>query len=273
MSDDTRTFTIFIIARLFSSYILLGHFEWSGFERKLGDFQTFSGMLANVWFSSETFPERCGSGGHGEIEKLIRAVLFPLSPLVGSTKEKKNILLQDIFQIVKNIFLLIKNIARAGNSEGYQVFLKTKKYCNFPRCPQKYFSNVPLTPDPRRWKYSPARHLTLPHLDKIFAPTTITSMIQLIAIHTVLQNTLDKNHFRIIFEIANCGSRILAMSFISVRLAHIVASSIFSSAIMWCCLMFDVFHEGVPSWQPMFHHPASSNDYHMILWWSPYIRK
>ena len=104
MSDDTRTFTIFIIARLFSSYILHGHFEWSGFERKLGDFQTFSGMLANVWFSSETFPERCGSGGHGEIEKLIRAVLFPLSPRVGWTKETKNILLQDIFQIVKNVF-------------------------------------------------------------------------------------------------------------------------------------------------------------------------
>ena len=104
MTDDTRTFAIFIIARLFSSYILLRHFQWSGFERKLGDFQTFSGMLANVWFSSETFPERCGSGGHGEIEKLIRAVLFPLSPRVGWTKEKKNILLQDSFQIVKNIF-------------------------------------------------------------------------------------------------------------------------------------------------------------------------
>ena len=128
MSDDTRTFTIFIIARLFSSYILLGHFEWSGFERKLGDFQTFSGMLANVWFSSETFPERCGSGGHGEIEKLIRAVLFPLSPRVGWSKEKKNILLQDIFQIVKNIFF-IKKIARAGKSDGNQVFLKTEKYC------------------------------------------------------------------------------------------------------------------------------------------------
>ena len=111
MSDDTRTFTIFIIARLFSSYILLGHFQWSGFERKLGDFQTFSGMLANVWFSSETFPERCGSGGHGEIEKLIRAVLFPLSPRVGWSKEKKNILLQDIFQIFKNIFSPYQNIA------------------------------------------------------------------------------------------------------------------------------------------------------------------
>ena len=189
MSNDTRTFTMFIIAHLLSSYILLGHFKWSGFERKLGDFQTFPEMLANVWFSSETFPERCGSGGHGEIEKLIRAVLFPLSPRVGWSKEKKNILLQDIFQIVKNIFLLIKNIARAGNSEGYQVFLKTKKYCNFPRCPQKYFSNVPLTPDPRRWKYSPARLLTLPHLDRIFAVTTNASMSQLIAIQTALHNT------------------------------------------------------------------------------------
>ena len=96
MSNDTRTFTIFIIARLFSSYILLGHFEWSGFERKLGDFQTFSEMLANVWFSSETFPERCGSGGHGEIEKLIRAVLFPLSYRVTRSKRKKNIRVSDI---------------------------------------------------------------------------------------------------------------------------------------------------------------------------------
>ena len=145
------------------------------------------------------------------------------------------------FQIVKNIFLLIKNIARAGNSEGYQVFLKTKKYCNFPRCPQKYFSNVPLTPDPRRWKYSPARYLTLPHLDKIFAPTTITSMIQHIAIHTVFQNTLDKNHFRIIFEIANCGSRFQRCpSFWCVWHTswHPLSSPLQLCDVVWCLMFF-----------------------------------
>ena len=189
-------------------------------------------MLANVWFSSETFPERCGSGGHGEIEKLIRAVLFPLSPRVGWSKEKKNILLQDIFQIVQNIFSPYQNIATACNSEGNQVFLKTEKYCNFSCCPQKYFphsrkyfSNIPLNPDPRRWRYSPVRH-------KMFAVTTNASMSQLIAMQTVLHNTLDENHSSIRFELANTGSRILAMSFFSVRLVHIVASSIFSSAIM-----------------------------------------
>ena len=93
------------------------------------------------------------------------------------------------FSNCQKYFLLIKNIARAGNSEGYQVFLKTKKYCNFPRCPQKYFSNVPLTPDPRRWRYSPARHLTLPHLDKIFLVTTNTSMSQLVVMQTVLSKS------------------------------------------------------------------------------------
>ena len=131
--------------------------------------------------------------------------------------------------------LLIKNIARAGDSEGNQVLLKTEKYCNFSCCPQKYFphsrkyfSNIPLNPDPRRWRYSPVRH-------KMFAVTTNASMSQLIAMQTVLHNTLDENHSSIRFELANCGSRILAMSFISLRLAHIVASSILFSAIMWCC--------------------------------------
>ena len=110
--------------------------------------------------------------------------------------------------------------------------IKTEKYCNFSCCPQKYFpysrkyfSNIPLNPDPRRWRYSPVRH-------KMFAVTTNASISQRIAMQTVLHNTLDENHSSIRFELAKCGSRILAMSFFSVRLAHIVASSIFSSAIM-----------------------------------------